>query len=51
MNFFWEGEGLIMNSNYQFKTDIIKANRVILNFSTSEIKLLFIDVLKRKWNI
>lgn len=51
MNFFWEREGLIMNSNYQFKTDIIKSNCVILNFSTSEIKLLFINVLKRKWNI
>lgn len=45
MNFF-RREGLIMNSNYEFETDIIKSNCVMLNFNISEIKLLFVDVLK-----
>lgn len=46
MNFFGRKE-LIMNFNYQF--DIIKSNRMMLNFSISEIKLLFIDITKMKY--
>lgn len=48
MNFFGRKE-LIMNFNYQFETDIIKSNRMMLNFSISEIKLLFIDITKMKY--
>lgn len=48
MNFFGRKE-LIMNFNYQFETDIIKSNCMMLNFSISEIKLLFIDITKMKY--